>query len=157
MDKLAARWRRCHRGLCPSAPCTPPPSPVLPACLLSGTGCRRRDYQMEHHPKGIILGFMEFTYFYLIFLLIRFIKCALSEDFWISTPNVKHNDVTGFLKQASFCNREDRQSGRVRCLSWGWRHAALCRLLVRVYWWLSDGTYSPSFICQLSDCHCHVS
>lgn len=66
MDKLAARWRRCHRGLCPSAPCT---------------GYRRRDYQMEHHPKGIILGFMEFTYFYLIFLLIRFIKCALSEDF----------------------------------------------------------------------------
>lgn len=54
------------------------------------------------YPKGINLCFIEVTYFYLICLLTQFIKCALSEDFWISIPTVKHKNVIGSFKQLHF-------------------------------------------------------
>lgn len=87
-----SRQKRMSPWLCPcdlptfSVPSSP--TTALPACLVSGTMCRRRDYQMKY-PESIILGFMEFTYFYLIIYLYSSFNCALSENLWIATPTVK--------------------------------------------------------------------
>lgn len=126
-----SRQKRMSPWLCPcdlptfSVPSSP--TTALPACLVSGTMCRRRDYQMEY-PESIILGFMEFTYFYLIIYLYSSFNCALSENLWITTPTVKHNNVIGFLRQLHFVivmtGNQDGwlpdgpQSGRELCVDW---------------------------------------
>lgn len=93
---------------------------------------------------------MEFIYFNLICLLTQFIKCALSEDFWISTPTI--------LKTTSFCNWEDRQWGWVICLQSGSKLETLGPLLAlgECIDCLCVSMHCSSFICQLSNRHHHA-
>lgn len=96
---------------------------------------RRRNHRMKY-PKGINLCFIEVTYFYLICLLTQFIKCALSEDFWISIPTVKHKNVIGSFKQLHFVMMKTGSQGGwdVHNQAASWKHTALCWHLVRGCW-----------------------